>query len=330
VTDPFSWALLGGLIAVLLAVDLLIVNRRAHAPSTREALGWVAAWVTIAVAFGGYVWLTRGGTAAGEYAAGYLIEYSLSMDNVFVFALLFGALVVPPEQQHRLLFWGVLGAIVFRAVFILGGTALLESVHAVIYLFGALLVITGIRLAMAGDHPVDPASSRVLRLLRRVLPMTPDYRGGAFFVRDGPAGRGRGGRWLATPLLAALVLIESSDIMFAIDSVPAVLAITTDPFIVISSNAFAILGLRSLYFVLADLLPRFRYLKVGLGLLLVLAGGKMLASDLVSLPIWLTLGAIAAILGASIAISLWLTRGRNRASPPHPERAARGRAEIDG
>jgi tellurite resistance protein TerC len=326
VTDPFSWGLLGGLIAVLLAVDLLVVNRRAHAPSSREALAWVGAWVAIAMAFGGFVWLTRGGAAAGAYAAGYLIEYSLSMDNVFVFALLFGALVVPAEQQHRLLFWGVIGAIAFRAVFILGGTALLGSVHAVIYLFGALLVITGIRLALAGDHPVDPASSRVLRLLRRVLPMTPDYRGGAFLVRDRTDGRRHRGRWLATPLFAALVLIESSDIMFAIDSVPAVLAITTDPFIILSSNAFAILGLRSLYFVLADLLPRFRYLKVGLGLLLVLAGGKMLASDLVTLPIWLTLGVIAAILGGSIVTSMWLTRGRSAALPAPAKRVP----DVDG
>ncbi len=304
-SDPFSWALLAALIAALLALDLLVVNRGAHQPTSREALGWVAVWVAAAAAFGGFVWLTRGTTAAGEYAAGYLIEYSLSMDNVFVFALLFGALVVPAAQQHRLLFWGVLGAIVFRAVFILGGTALLDSVHAVIYVFGALLVFTGFRLARAGDHPVDPAHSRVLGLLRRLVPMTPDYREGAFFVRSG-------GRWLATPLFAALVLIESSDIMFAIDSVPAVLAITTDPFIVLSSNAFAILGLRSLYFVLADLIPRFRYLKVGLGLLLVLAGGKMLASDLVHLPIWLTLAAIAVILAGSIGVSMWLTRGDPR------------------
>lgn len=306
--DSISWALLAGVIALLLAVDLLVVNRRPHAPATREAIGWVAVWISAAVAFGGFVWLTRGGAAAGAYAAGYLIEYSLSMDNVFVFALLFGALAVPVEQRHRLLFWGVLGAIVFRAAFILGGTALLQSVHAIVYVFGALLVVTGVRLAVAGDHPVDPGQSRVLRLLRRVLPMTPDYHAGAFVVADGDGRRG-GTRWMATPLLAALVLIESSDIMFAIDSVPAVLAITTDPFIVLSSNAFAILGLRSLYFVLADLLPRFRYLKVGLGLLLVLAGGKMLASDLVSLPIWVTLGGIAAVLGASIAVSMWLTRG---------------------
>ncbi len=306
-SDPLSWGLLAGLITALLALDLLVVNRNAHRPTSREALVWVAVWVTAAGAFGAYVWLTRGATTAGEYAAGYLIEYSLSMDNVFVFALLFGALVVPAAQQHRLLFWGVLGAIVFRAVFILGGTALLSSVHAVIYVFGALLVFTGFRLARAGDHPVDPAHSRVLSLVRRLVPMTPDYRGGAFFVRNG-------GRRLATPLFAALVLIESSDIMFAIDSVPAVLAITTDPFIVLSSNAFAILGLRSLYFVLADLIPRFRYLKVGLGLLLVLAGGKMLASDLLHLPIWLTLTAIAAVLAGSIAVSMWLTRGDPRAT----------------
>lgn len=299
--EVFAWALLATLVGVLLALDLFVFHREHRRIGVREAGVWVAVWVSLGLAFAGFVFAWRGGEAGGTYLAGYLIEYSLSMDNVFVFAVLFAYFAVPAEYQHRLLFWGVLGAIVFRLAFILAGTALLEAFHPLIYLFGAILVLTGLRLATAREEAMQPERNPLLRLLRRFVPLSDRYHGPAFVVRNG-------GRLVATPLLAALIAIESSDLLFAIDSVPAVLAITTDPFIVFSSNAFAILGLRALYFLLADLVHRFVYLKVGLGLLLVLAGAKMLATDLVSLPVWVSLAVIVGVISASIATSLWATR----------------------
>jgi tellurite resistance protein TerC len=249
--------------------------------------------------------------SGGEYLAGYLIEYSLSMDNVFVFAVLFAYFGVPAAYQHRLLFWGVLGAIVFRAIFIVAGIALLERFHFVVYLFGLLLLFTAWRMVTAGTDHVDPSKNIFLRLVRRVIPVTEGYEGQKFFTR-------RDGRLWATPLFAALVLIESSDIMFAIDSVPAILAVTTDTFIVFTSNAFAIMGLRSLYFLLAGLIDRFEYLKYGLAALLAFAGLKMLLSDVVHLDVWVSLGVIAAILLISVVVSLLATRDREtpETSPP--------------
>lgn len=301
-SDALSWAIFIVLVGGLLSLDLLVFHRHARAVSMREAAAWVTVWVALGLAFGGFIFATRGPTAGAEYLAGYLIEYSLSMDNVFVFAVLFAYFAVPPAYQHRLLFWGVLGAIVFRAIFIVGGTVLLEAFHPVIYLFGALLLYTAWRMARAGTGHVDPAANPVLRLVRRFIPVTEDYEGQAFFVR-------RKGRLLATPLFAALVVIESSDIMFAIDSVPAILSITTDSFIVFTSNAFAIMGLRSLYFLLAGLIDRFEYLKYGLAALLAFAGLKMLTSDFLHLDVWLSLGIIVAILGISVAVSVLATRG---------------------
>jgi tellurite resistance protein TerC len=268
--------------------------------------------VTLGLAFGGWVFLTRGATSGGEYLAGYLIEYSLSMDNVFVFAVLFAYFGVPAAYQHRLLFWGVLGAIVFRAIFILAGTALLESFHVVIYLFGVLLLYTAWRMIRAGTEQIDPSANPVLRVMRRVIPITEAYEGQRFFTR-------RDGRLWATPLFAALVVVETSDIMFAIDSVPAILAITTDTFIVFTSNAFAIMGLRSLYFLLAGLIDRFEYLKYGLAALLAFAGLKMLLSDVVHLDVWVSLGIIVAILVVSVVVSLLATRDREL-----PERTSPG------
>jgi len=303
--EVFAWVLLATLVGVLLGLDLFVFHREHRRIGVREAASWVAVWVTLGLAFAGFVFAWRGGEAGGAYLAGYLIEYSLSMDNVFVFAVLFAYFAVPAEYQHRLLFWGVLGAIVFRLAFILAGTSLLEAFHPLIYLFGAILVATGVRLATTREQAVKPERNPLLRVLRRFIPLTDTYHGPAFTIR-------REGRLMGTPLLAALIAIESSDLLFAVDSVPAVLAITTDPFIVFSSNAFAILGLRALYFLLADLVHRFVYLKVGLGLLLVLAGAKMLATDLVSLPIWVSLAVIVGVLGAAIAASLWATRGGAR------------------
>ncbi|HVM24494.1 MAG TPA: TerC family protein [Candidatus Limnocylindrales bacterium] len=309
--DYISWIIFAVAVGGLLSLDLFVFHREARAVRMREAAAWVTVWVTLGLSFGGWIFLTRGATSGAEYLAGYLIEYSLSMDNVFVFAVLFAYFGVPAAYQHRLLFWGVMGAIVFRAIFIVAGTALLSAFHFVIYLFGALLLFTAWRMVTAGTEHVDPSSNPVLRAMRRVIPVTDDFDGQRFFTR-------RNGKLWATPLFAALVVVETSDIMFAIDSVPAILAITTDTFIVFTSNAFAIMGLRSLYFLLAGLIDRFEYLKYGLAALLAFAGMKMLLSDVVHLDVWLSLGVIVAILLLSVVISLLATRGREvpETTPP--------------
>lgn len=310
--DLASWIIFAVLVGGLLSLDLFVFHREARPVRMREAATWVAIWVALGLAFGAWIFITRGPTSGGEYLAGYLIEYSLSMDNVFVFAVLFAYFGVPAQYQHRLLFWGVLGAIVFRAIFILAGTALLESFHFVVYVFGALLLFTAWRMVTAGAENVDPSRNVFLRLIRRVIPVTDRFEGQAFFVR-------RAGRLWATPLFAALVVIESSDIMFAIDSVPAILAITTDTFIVFTSNAFAIMGLRSLYFLLAGLIDRFEYLKYGLAALLAFAGLKMLLSDVIHLDVWVSLGIIVGILAVSVVISLIATRGHEMPESTPPE-----------
>lgn len=299
------WVALALIVGGMLALDLLVLNRDAKPIAFRRAAAWCAVWVSLALGFGAWIAATKGGVAGGEYLAGYLIELSLSVDNVFVFALIFAAFAVPAAYQHRLLFWGILGAVVFRAVFIGAGTAVLATAHWVIYLLGILLVVTGVRLALSRGHAVDPERNPVLRLFRRFVPMTDGYRGTAFVVREG-------GRHIATPLLAVLVAIETTDIMFALDSIPAVFAVTTDPFIVFSSNLFAILGLRSLYFLLAGLLDRFVYLKLGLAALLVFAGAKILVSGWYKIPIAASLSMIVLILGTSIAASLIATHPRRR------------------
>ena len=313
--DLIPWLVLAVVLGGMLALDLLVANREAHAPSFREAAAWSVVWISTALVFGAAIGLTRGSEAAGEYLAGYLIELSLSVDNVFVFALIFAAFAVPAAYQHRLLFWGILGAIVFRAAFITAGTAILEAAHWVIYLLGVLLVVTGLRLWRSKGHAVHPERNPVLRLVRRVVPMTEAYRGAAFVVREG-------GRRLATPMVAVLVAIETTDILFALDSIPAVFSVTTDPYLVFASNIFAILGLRSLYFLLAGLLDRFVYLKSGLAALLVFAGVKILLGVIhVELPIALSLGVIVAILGSAIVAS-WVAT--------HPDRDWAVRRAVAG
>ncbi len=315
-TDVLIWVVLGVVIAGMLVLDLFVFHRDAHEVTLREAAAWSVVWIALGLAFGGLVFAWRGSAAGGEYLAGYLIEKSLSMDNVFLFAMLFGYFAVPARYQHRLLFWGVVGAIVFRAIFIAAGATLLTAFHWLIYVFGFLLIVTGIKMARTRGHAVDPERNRMLRLVRRVVPMTQDYRGQRFFVREEVGGRLRR---VATPLFAVLVVIETTDIMFAIDSIPAIFAITTDPFIVFSSNAFAILGLRSLYFLLAGMIHRFAYIKLGLAALLVFAGVKILLSDVYKMPVWLSLAAIVGILAVSIGASLWATRGGAAASAsPEP------------
>lgn len=298
------WLVLAAIVGGMLALDLLVLNRHAEAMPFRKAAIWSAVWVSLGLGFGVFVAATQGDEVGGEYLAGYLIELSLSVDNLFVFALIFGAFGVPAAYQHRLLFWGILGAIVFRAVFISAGIAILAAAHWVIYLLGVLLVVTGIRLARSRGHAVDPERNPVLRLFRRFVPMTDGFRGQAFVVHEA-------GRRLATPLLAVLVAIEATDVMFALDSIPAVFAVTTDPFVVFSSNLFAILGLRSMYFLLAGLLDRFVYLKVGLAALLTFAGVKILVGLVdIEIPIVLSLSVIVAILGTSIVASMIATHPR--------------------
>ncbi|MDQ4035417.1 MAG: TerC family protein [Chloroflexota bacterium] len=310
--DIVSWVIFAVAVFGLLALDLFVFHREAKPVRMREASAWVAVWIALGLAFGGWIFLTRGATSGGEYLAGYLIEYSLSMDNVFVFAVLFAYFGVPAAYQHRLLFWGVLGAIVFRAIFIVGGIALLDRFHIVIYFFGGLLLFTAWRMVTVGTANEDPGKNFFLRLIRRAIPVTDEFEGQRFFTR-------RNGKLWATPLFATLVVIESSDIMFAIDSVPAILAITTDTFIVFTSNAFAIMGLRSLYFLLAGLIDRFEYLKYGLAALLAFAGAKMLLSDVIHIDVWVSLGIIVAILVVSIVISVVATRDRQLPESPPPE-----------
>jgi tellurite resistance protein TerC len=280
----------------MLAIDL-VLHKDAHEISTREAAVWSAIWIAMGLLFGGVVWLWLGPQAAGEYLAGYLIEKSLSVDNIFVFAVLFVYFAVPKAYQHRVLFWGVMGALVFRAIFIALGAALISTFHWTIYVFGVFLVITGARMAMRSEAEVNPAHNPVLRLVRRFVPMTHEYRGQRFFVREA-------GRRLATPLLAVVVVVETTDILFALDSIPAIFGVTQEPFLVFTSNAFAILGLRSLYFLLAGMIGRFVYLRIGLSAVLVFVGIRMLLSDIYHLPIWLSLAVIVVMIGASVVISL--------------------------
>jgi tellurite resistance protein TerC len=293
----YVWAATLGVIAAMLALDLLVLHRDAHEVSMREAALTSAMWVALGVAFGVGVWAVAGGEHAGEYFAGYLIEKSLSVDNIFVFALIFGYFSVPAKYQHRVLFWGVVGALVMRAGFIAAGATLLDRFSWTVYVFGAFLLVTGVRMARQGDDHVDPSRNPLLRLLRRRVPMTEGYEGQRFVVR-------RAGRFLATPMLAVLLVVETTDVVFAVDSIPAIFAVTDEPFLVFTSNAFAILGLRALYFLLAGMITRFAYLKIGLAAVLAFVGVKLLLTHVVHLPIWLSLGVIAAILGTALVASL--------------------------
>jgi tellurite resistance protein TerC len=298
---PFwMWAAVLGLILAMLALDLL-AHRHAHVVGVREAAVWTAVWVSLGLAFGGVVWWLYGPTAGGEYFAGYLIEKSLAVDNVFVFALIFGYFAVPRMYQHRVLFYGVLGALVLRAGFIAGGAALLDRFHWVLYVFGAILLYSGWRMFRHRNHEMNLSANPVMRQTRRLIPTTEDYDGQKFWVR-------RAGRWVATPLFMVLVVGETADVIFAVDSIPAIFAITQEPFLVFTSNTFAILGLRAMYFLLADLMHRFVYLKAGLAAILILVGTKMLLIDIWKVPIGVSLAAIAACLIVSVTASLHATR----------------------
>ncbi|HEX2041254.1 MAG TPA: TerC family protein [Acidimicrobiales bacterium] len=294
---PWAWVALVAGIGILLLADLLIVHRRPHAISFREAAIESAAWVTIGLSFTAVVGWWHGGPAAGEYLAGYLIEKSLSVDNVFVWAVIFGYFGVPAKYQFRVLFWGIFGALVLRAIFIFAGVALLEAFDWVLYVFGAFLLFTAVRIARHQEAEVHPDTNPVLRVVRRVVPSTAEYDGQRLFTR-------RTGRRLATPLFAVLVLVETTDVVFAIDSIPAILAVSREPFIVFSSNAFAILGLRALYFLLAGMADRFRYLNLGLAVILGFVGVKMLVVEWYHVPTGLSLGVIAVVLTVTVWASL--------------------------
>jgi tellurite resistance protein TerC len=298
-----TWLWLGfnGGVLALLALDLFVFHRKAHEVRPREAATWSAVWIALALAFGAFVYAALGRQAGLEYFAGYLIEKALSVDNIFVFVLIFGYFQVPARYQHRILFWGILGALVMRGLMIAAGAYLIEQFHAVIYVFGAFLVFTGIRMATQSEHAIHPESNPVIRVVRRLVPVTPTYHGQRFFVRQQA---GRRSYLAATPLFVVLMLVEVTDLVFAVDSIPAVFAVTKDPFIVYSSNVFAILGLRALYFLLADVVDRFHYLKAGLSAVLVFVGAKMLLADLVPVPTPVSLLVIAAILGFAVAASL--------------------------
>jgi tellurite resistance protein TerC len=316
--DPvWLWSGFAAGILVLLLLDLGVFQRNPHAVSVKESLGWSAVWIGIALLFNLSLWLfpgfyfgsrtlpeglsldAYGGIKAMEFFTGYLVEKALSVDNLFVIALIFTAFGVPAAYQHRVLFYGILGAIVMRVLFIIAGTALLAAFHWVVYVFGLLLVVTGVRMALAhGAPPPDPAQHGFVRLMRRILPVSPGFDGPRFITRTATG-------WAVTPLLLALLMVEFTDLVFALDSIPAILAITPDPFIVATSNIFAILGLRALFFALAGLLAQFHLLAYALAAILVFVGAKMLLIDVLHVPIAISLGVIAGLLAAGIAAS-WL------------------------
>lgn len=294
---PLLWGLFLAFILGMLALDLGVFHRREHQVGTREATIWTLVWIALSLAFNLWVYLEFGPTKGLEFLTGYVIEKALSVDNIFVFIVIFRYFAVRPEYQHRVLFWGILGALVLRGIFIAAGTALITRFDWIILVFGAFLVYTGFKILRAHETEVHPEKNPILKLFRRFVPMTSDYHGKHFFVREG-------GRLLATPLLLVLVVVEATDVVFAVDSIPAIFGITNDPFIVFTSNIFAILGLRALYFLLAGLMHKFRYLSFGLGLVLVFIGVKMLIHDWVHIPIAVSLGVVAFLLGGSVLLSL--------------------------
>jgi tellurite resistance protein TerC len=319
------WGVFNLFVIAMLALDLGVFHRKAHEIHIREALLWSAFWIALALLFnvGVYVW--RGPQTALEFLTGYLLEKSLSVDNIFVFLMIFTYFRVPYLHQHKVLFWGILGALIMRALFILTGITLIQKFHWVIYLMGLFLIVTGIKMATRKDEEIHPERNPVLRLFRRVMPVTEQYEGGRFFAR-------RQGRRMATPLLVVLLVVETTDVVFAVDSIPAILAITLDPFIVYTSNVFAILGLRALYFALAGVMQLFHYLSYGLSFILVFVGIKMLLVDVYKMPIGIALGVVAAVLSAAVLASiLWPPRaeGVPAVDPPEPTPEPKARPSAD-
>ena len=291
-----------GVLAVL-AIDLGVFNRKAHAPSVKEAAAWSSVWISLSLGFAGVVYMQMGSQAALEFVTGYLIEYSLSIDNIFVILLIFSYFRIPDKYQHRVLFWGILGALVMRGGMIAAGAFLIARFHWIIYVFGAFLVFTGIRMAMHDEGDIEPEANPILKLVRRMLPVTHDYRGQKFFVEEPPM-PGMPATLMATPLFVVLVLVETTDLIFAVDSIPAIFAVTRDPFLVYTSNVCAILGLRSLYFLLAGFIHKFHYLKLGLAVVLTFVGVKMLLGAVYHIPIQISLLVIAGVLVSAVVGSI--------------------------
>ena len=309
-TNLWFWIIFNAGVLCLLAIDLFAFQRKAHAPSTKEAAIWTAVWVTLSLGFNALVWHWMGPAKALEFLTGYLIEYSLSVDNIFVFVLIFSYFAVPAAYQHRVLFWGILSALVLRGIMIGVGVAFVEAFHWALYLFGAFLLLTGAKMFFSRRKAVDIARKPLIRLVRRLLPVSDTYHGAHFTIR-------RDGRRLLTPLAMVLIMVEATDVLFAVDSIPAIFGITHDPFIVYTSNVCAILGLRSLYFLLAGVIHKFVYLKPALAIILSFIGAKMLLADVFHIPTAASLGVIGLVLLAAIGLSL-------RVKPQPPATAAPG------
>ena len=332
--DLWMWFAFGAFVLAMLLLDLVAFGHRTQAISFRRAIGWSIGWTVVGLSFAGFVWAWQGRGFAEQYLAGFLIEKSLSVDNLFVFALIFSYFAVPAASQRRVIFWGIVGAIVLRAIFIAAGATLLDAFHYTIYVFGAFLILTGIRMARHSGVEIHPERNPVLKLLGRLLPLTTTYHGNRLMAKEG-------GRRVATPLLAALVLVATFDVVFAVDSIPAIFAITRETFIVYAANAFSLLGLAALYFVLAGMMERFHYLNLGLGAVLVFVGAKMTLADIYEIPIYASLGFIVLTLGVTVLASLRTrpkppsaagsaSSGTREASPaPQPRPTAKARAEAE-
>jgi tellurite resistance protein TerC len=307
------WIGFNAFVAVMLTLDLGVFHRQAHEVRMREAAAWSVVWIALALIFNAGIYYLRGPAPALEFFTGYLIEKALSVDNIFVFVLVFSYFRVPAEYQHRVLFWGVLGALVMRGAMIAAGAYLIATFHWILYVFGAFLVFTAIRMATQKEQDIEPEANPVIRLVRRFTPVTSDYHGQKFFVT-------KDRRRYATPLFIVLVMVETTDLIFAVDSIPAIFAVTQDTFIVYTSNVFAILGLRALYFLLAGVITKFHFLKLGLSVVLGWVGLKMLLADVYEIPLPVSLGVIALVLAASVAASLLFPKRVEENCPVHREK----------
>jgi len=304
-TPILFWVLFNLFILLMLALDLGVFHRNTHEVKVKEALSWTLVWVVLALLFNGVIYYWRGPQQALEFFTGYLVEKALSVDNIFIFIMVFGYFQVPARYQHKILFWGVLGALVMRVIFIFAGVALIEKFHFTVYVFGALLIYTGFRMLGHSDVKIEPDKNPVIRFAKKLFPVTHGLHDGKFFVKEE-------GKRFATPLFLVLILIETTDLIFAVDSIPAILAITQDQFIVYTSNVFAIMGLRSLYFALAGVIQRFWLLNYGLAVVLAFVGVKMLIVDFYKIPIEWSLLFIAAVITISVILSLKITRKEER------------------
>jgi len=303
--QTIMWIGFAALLSIMFILDLGVFNRRSHEIKFREALVWTFVWVSLALAFNAWIYFSMGKIKALEFFTGYIIEESLSVDNLFVFIMIFGYFNVAKTHQPKILKWGIIGALIMRALFILAGIGLLERFHWMLYIFGGLLVFTGIKMALGKEGKVEPEKNLLVRLVGRFFPVSADSRTHRFFIREK-------GRISVTPLFLTLLVVESSDVIFALDSIPAILAVTMDPFIVYTSNVFAILGLRSLYYLLANVMEMFIYLKIGISFILAYVGVKMIVSDLYPIPIHISLLVIASVLALSITASLIVGKGKER------------------